>query len=252
LPLFIVHPVGGNVMCYIELCKWIDEDRPIYGVQQAEINEDISEQFIAHMAAHYVKEIRRIQTKGPYYLAGWSLGGVLAEEMAYQLEQQGEEIKFLGLIDSYPNLRKWVEELNQAELLLGFADDLSGRYGVTLDIDKNVFNQMNQEQQLHYIFDKVKTHHLVSMDDSFKDFCKLVFQAEQNIKAALLHHPHQVNCKITTFQVRKTMQALQNVNPWESYSKNKIQLFLLPGDHYSILAKHYAKKLAQKINKILK
>jgi thioesterase domain-containing protein len=53
------------------------------------------------MAASYLKMIKAHQSDGPYYLLGWSLGGALAMEIAYQLETAGEKIAFLGLIDSY-------------------------------------------------------------------------------------------------------------------------------------------------------
>jgi thioesterase domain-containing protein len=97
-PLFLVHPVGGNVACYIELARQLDLGRPVYGLQAGAASHDS----IEAMAAAYLAAVREAQASGPYHLAGWSLGGVVAYEMAQQLRRAGEEVAFVGLIDSYP------------------------------------------------------------------------------------------------------------------------------------------------------
>jgi thioesterase domain-containing protein len=51
------------------------------------------------MAADYLKEIRALQPEGPYFLGGFSLGGLVAFEMAQQLRQQGQAVALLVLID---------------------------------------------------------------------------------------------------------------------------------------------------------
>jgi amino acid adenylation domain-containing protein len=96
-PLFLVHPVGGNVACYLELARQLDLGRPVYGLQAG----PASHSGIEAMAAAYLAAVREVQASGPYHLAGWSLGGVVAYEMAQQLRRAGEEVDFLGLIDSY-------------------------------------------------------------------------------------------------------------------------------------------------------
>ena len=116
-PLFLVHPIGGNVLCYVELSKHLPPEQPLYGLQASGIEpgSDAS-QSISKMARRYVEAIRRVQPRGPYHIGGWSLGGVIAFEMACQLEAQGLEAGSVLLLDSAA-LRGGVETELPVELL---------------------------------------------------------------------------------------------------------------------------------------
>jgi thioesterase domain-containing protein/acyl carrier protein len=99
-PLFLLHAVDGDAFTYSELVKSLGVERPIYGFQ-ANYKVDYEEQDfkVENMARKYIKELRDVQPHGPYYLSGFSLGGVIAYEMAQQLKALGEETVFLGVID---------------------------------------------------------------------------------------------------------------------------------------------------------
>jgi thioesterase domain-containing protein/acyl carrier protein len=99
-PLFCVHPVGGTVACYAELARRL-EDRPLYGLQVIGLEgESAPLTRVEDMARAYVAALREVQPTGPYLLAGWSTGGVLAFEMARQLTQAGEAVARVLLLDS--------------------------------------------------------------------------------------------------------------------------------------------------------
>jgi amino acid adenylation domain-containing protein len=137
-PLFCVHPIGGNVLCYVELSRHLGKDHPFYGLQSRglhiPIHRDIS---VEEMAAEYIEAIQAIQPAGPYRLGGWSFGGVVAAEMARQLEEQGNQIELLVLIDSRaPSLDSddiySRSEEDAMELVSAFLADLSGLAGTEL------------------------------------------------------------------------------------------------------------------------
>jgi thioesterase domain-containing protein/acyl carrier protein len=96
-PLFCVHPVGGNVGCYVPLARELGETIPLWGIQA--VSGDDDEVTIAGLARRYVAAIRERDARGPYRLAGWSMGGVIAYEMAQQLHAAGERVASLVLID---------------------------------------------------------------------------------------------------------------------------------------------------------
>src|SRR5439155_9898928 len=77
-------------------------DQPFYGLQSRGLNGEAPQTRIEDMAAHYIKELRKMQPLGPYFLGGRSLGGIIAYEMACQLRAQGHEIGLLAVLDSYP------------------------------------------------------------------------------------------------------------------------------------------------------
>jgi thioesterase domain-containing protein len=99
-PLYLAHPIGGDVQQYRELVPLLREDRPVIALQNLDQGNGGREYAtLDEMAAHYVKAISTAQPDGPYFIGGWSMGGVLAFEMAAQLKTQGKEVPFLVMID---------------------------------------------------------------------------------------------------------------------------------------------------------
>jgi thioesterase domain-containing protein/acyl carrier protein len=103
-PLFCAHPAGGLSWNYAGLMREIEAERPIYGLQAPGVAHDVPyATSIEEMAEDYVNAIQRIQPQGPYNLLGWSFGGVAAYAMACRLQERGEHVSFLGIMDSYPS-----------------------------------------------------------------------------------------------------------------------------------------------------
>ncbi|WP_051468275.1 non-ribosomal peptide synthetase [Actinomadura oligospora] len=100
-PLFFVHPAGGLAWGYLQFQAHLPADQPVYGLQSRVFTGAEPAADVASLAADYVELIRTVRPHGPYHLAGWSLGGLIAYEMACLLQAQGEEIGMLALIDSY-------------------------------------------------------------------------------------------------------------------------------------------------------
>jgi aspartate racemase len=102
-PLFLVHGWGGDVFVFLDLARLLPPDQPIYGIQAVGLDGKSPRHIcIEEMAAHYVKEIVSFQPDGPIYLAGFSMGGVIAYEMARQLHRLGRRVAMLALLDSGP------------------------------------------------------------------------------------------------------------------------------------------------------
>jgi amino acid adenylation domain-containing protein len=100
-PFFCIHPAGGEVLCYRPLALYLGTDQPFYGIQSLGLDGTQPPLTrIEEMAEFYIKEIQTIQPNGPYYLGGFSLGGIIAHEMARQLRQQGQDIGIIAVLDS--------------------------------------------------------------------------------------------------------------------------------------------------------
>jgi thioesterase domain-containing protein len=100
-PLFCIHWAGGHVVIYRDLARHLGPDQPVYGLQALGIDgRRAPHTRLEDMAAHYVQEVRRLQPFGPYHLAGASMGGKIAFEMAHQIMEQGERVGLLALIDT--------------------------------------------------------------------------------------------------------------------------------------------------------
>jgi thioesterase domain-containing protein/acyl carrier protein len=100
-PLFCVHPAGGLANAYVQLARQLGPDQPLYAFQAAGFEErHQGPTSIEAMAAAYISGLRAVAPAGPYRLLGWSLGGLIAYEMAQQLVSAGQTVSFLALLDS--------------------------------------------------------------------------------------------------------------------------------------------------------
>ncbi|HSU17357.1 amino acid adenylation domain-containing protein, partial [Longimicrobium sp.] len=99
-PLFLVHDGWGAVAYAQALHHHLDEELPVYALPPVS-REELPLHTVEGMAARLVRMVREVQPVGPYRLAGWSFGGVLAWEMAAQLVGQDQAVEFLGMIDTY-------------------------------------------------------------------------------------------------------------------------------------------------------
>ncbi|MER5213144.1 SDR family NAD(P)-dependent oxidoreductase [Streptomyces sp. NPDC002838] len=99
-PLFLVHPSGGDVLCYGELAKPLTDGRRVVALADPALTGGTAAEDIAGMAEQYLAALRPYQANGPYLLGGWSMGGTLAHAMACELERRGERTDLLLMIDS--------------------------------------------------------------------------------------------------------------------------------------------------------
>ncbi|EOM2810987.1 thioesterase domain-containing protein, partial [Serratia marcescens] len=101
--LFCLHPASGFAWQYSGLSRYLPGSYPIIGLQSPRPDGAIATcEDIEQMVDRHLANLRRLQPQGPYYLLGYSLGGTLAHSMAARLQQQGEEVAFLGMLDTYP------------------------------------------------------------------------------------------------------------------------------------------------------
>ncbi len=101
-PLYIVHGSGLTVLVFHSLAKGLDTNQPVYGLQARGLN-GVDEPFdtMEDIAACYISEILEQNPDGPYNLAGYSFGGIVAFEMAKQLEVMGKQVNMLAIFDTY-------------------------------------------------------------------------------------------------------------------------------------------------------
>ncbi|MCD2104700.1 amino acid adenylation domain-containing protein [Rhodococcus erythropolis] len=96
-PLFCVHPVSGIAWCYVGLVGRL-EGRRVYGIQATGAGELPGT--VAELASGYVDAVRMVQPSGEYHLLGWSAGGTIALEMACQLEEAGDLVGSVAMLDA--------------------------------------------------------------------------------------------------------------------------------------------------------
>ena len=101
-PLFCVHPAVGVSWVYSGLLRYLEPDRPVYGLQSRRFTDPAAEPGIDEMVGDYLARIRSVQPEGPYHLLGWSFGGNVVHALAARLQAEGERVSLLAVLDGYP------------------------------------------------------------------------------------------------------------------------------------------------------
>ena len=102
--LFCIHPAGGLSWCYGTLARALATPRTVHGLQAPALALDggAPAASLADMARGYADQVQSLQDEGPYHLAGWSVGGILAQAVAAELQARGQAVGILALLDAYP------------------------------------------------------------------------------------------------------------------------------------------------------
>jgi len=115
-PLFLVHPVSGQIAIFVAMVAGLDPNQPVYAFESNAQYPDETPS-IEELAQTYIGLMKQQQPTGPYCLAGPSMGGWIAFEMALQLTANGEEVAFMAAIDSAPKARLTTLAMGDAPIL---------------------------------------------------------------------------------------------------------------------------------------
>lgn len=235
-PLFFVHAVGGQVMGYAELSRELGLEQPFYGLQSPPADffrgSDAS---IARMATLYIREIRTVQPYGPYLLGGWSMGGLVAWEMAHQLVKQGETIGLLALIDtaSPPKYRKESDKADEASMLASFAIEMSRLVGKDTRPLATEFSLLTHQEQWKVVQEVLTSYGVLSPEMAHAEMAALLDVFTRNSFAANRYIASPNNQQIVFFQASQTPEHL--IEPWTTLAGGGIHFHSVPGDHFTIL-----------------
>ncbi len=125
LPLFCVHQHSGQIFCYQALARRLGTEQPVYGLRPEASHLRSRLDRIEDIAGRYVEAIRGLQPAGPYHVAGYCFGGILAYEIACQLHATGQQVALLALVEA--------ERPDAARGLLARAQRAARRVVVELD-----------------------------------------------------------------------------------------------------------------------
>ncbi|MGH9763717.1 MAG: thioesterase domain-containing protein, partial [Blastocatellia bacterium] len=147
-PFFCVHPVGGNVLRYRDLARYLGEDQPFYGLEAPGLADDRNHYvLIENLASYYIDAIKRIQATGPYLLGGHSFGGLVAFEMSQQLASEGQKVGLLALIDT-PSPLYIDKPTDDSILFSGRVREIGTQMGVDLRISPEEIAELTREEQI--------------------------------------------------------------------------------------------------------
>ena len=237
--LFFVHPAGGNVLCYQALANTLKQ--PFYGLQAAGLEGECAPcDDLEHMAQRYVAEIRKVQTQGPYVMGGWSSGGMIAFEMARQLEASGQVVSRIMMFDSPAPTQN--EPVNDATLLLWFLEDLN--IGFPLE-QLSITELQSIDPAMHFVYltEKVDVQHELPAGITL-DNLKVYFEVFKGIvRAGRKYTPQMISADILLLRAGEGRVSEFADHPdhqdvewgWNRLTTGKVTAKFCPGTHYTLL-----------------
>ena len=253
-PFFCVHPIGGNVVCYAELARQLGPEQPFYAFQTPQPGEDRKLSTIENLAAHYLEYLPEIQPRGPYRLGGWSMGGVIAFEMARRLVDRGEGVELVALIDSFaPSGLREPENLNDKVLIASLIEDLEGLSGRSYGLSLDSLRQATRDEALGVVLDRMKSLDLAPRDFGLSELCDLVEVYQANLMALMNYKPQRYSGRVTLFRARPSIseQNPDSTLGWSHLAAGGVEVHEMETDHYSIIAEPSVRSLAARLNERL-
>jgi amino acid adenylation domain-containing protein len=241
-PLFCIHPAGGGVLGYYELARHLGQDQPVYGLQALGLNGEREPLIrIEEMASHYIEALQRVQPQGPYCLAGHSMGGVVAFEMALQLRKHGHEVALIAMLDSWAPAHTLEEDA--ASVLAQFARDLN------LPISVDDLRLVGSDKQLNYFLEQARIAGAIPPDVGLLQARRVLHIYTTNIQAVRNYRPQTSPCQITLFRAQEWVADTSH-DPtlgWSKLVMGGIDVHMVPGDHHTMIHEPHVKILAEQL-----
>ncbi|MEM1391727.1 MAG: AMP-binding protein, partial [Cyanobacteria bacterium P01_H01_bin.150] len=267
-PLFFVGGEGGNVLCFQGLAQHLG-NQPFYGLEPPGL-DGVTEPLgsIEEIASHYIKTIKSIQSVGPYYLGGHSFGGTVAFEMAQQLQNQGEEIAYIAILDSDPP----TTEINHEDNILNRDDDarwinelvpmIEELFETNLQISDETLASIPPEKQLNYFKQQLEMVGILPPQSDIKLVRGLLQVYKTQSQIEIDYIPQNTKpTPITLFCAQEADSGEEDCNRllesqnaalgWNQLSQQEVEIHTVPGNHISILNEPHVKELAQTLQKSL-
>lgn len=266
--LFFVHAGNGEITNYQTLCQLLNKDYSYYGVRYLTNSTAPQNKTIPEIAGHYIEQLRTVQRRGPYYLCGWCIGGTIVFEMARQLEEAGEQVALVALINSigprvWDNTRPYSAE-TELDLLQSF---LNGK------TDFSAANNLTLQEIWQSGIDTLQTIPQAAQNIRLlipSDVSLAIPNFENTDIATLIRYVNIIRTlhnarafykptgllktKINFFEVSANDVIADkdaNLNSWQRYCTDSIKRIPIEGDHFSIFGVPYIKAFAEALNSVL-
>ncbi|QUY44849.1 hypothetical protein I1H34_12665 [Acaryochloris marina S15] len=261
-PLFCIHSVEPSILHYRYISNYLDTDQPFYALQPPALcsSDEILFASIEEMALYYANEIQKFQPQGPYFLTGHSMGGVIAYEVACKLQGKGEEVAFLGLIDSFaPQYHKHDTSSTKIfyQLFIHCRNIIrvspKRKIGYIIErlkyvIPNSIWSILNK-QSIFEIIDISVHNELTDIYQNLPIYKKIKQAHYKAYKKYIPTHLYSGSIFLYRATERPTTIRYYSALGWEKYLSENIEIIEVPGNHNAIVHEPYVKVLARKIQK---
>lgn len=252
VPLFLIHGGGLNILLFKSISEYFDEDQPVYGIQALGLNHETNiPSTIESIAKRYVDEIVELYPEGPYAIAGYSLGGFMAFEMARQLKQMGKELKFVGIMDTYAG-----NNLDEGGVLSRSVKKVARQFRKIPFFTKSFIVNPKETYEYQKIvtqrrLEKIASSGTVIPKDTFTEYEAGIYRKYSDALDVFLLTP--LDIEITLFRVEKRLYFLDDLVylGWGKFALKGVKIEPVPGDHKTFLYPPNSQRFAQILQRSL-
>jgi len=245
-PIFAVHAVFGDVLCYQHLARHLGPDQPLFGVEAHGLTgERAPLESIEEMAKEYVLAIRAARARGPYVLSGYSFGGYVALEMARQLTAAGEEVEPLVVLGTPPP-SSLASPLNE-EAMKAYNRALAGALETGGRMTIAELRAVHDDWILDFLADRLgfADGRVLEADDLQRMEIHLA-----NMRAGWKHRVVSYPGKLVVFQTSDILLLRLPEPKWESVCE-RLEIVPVPGTHRTLLDEPYVEAVAKQLSRVL-
>ncbi|KAG1880976.1 atromentin synthetase [Suillus subluteus] len=240
-PIFFVHPGVGEVLIFVNLAKYFQNERPFYALR-ARGFEPGHPFFTSmdEMVSTYAAAVKRTQPTGPYAISGYSYGGVVAFEVAKRLEGMGDEVKFVGLINIPPHIADRMHEIDWTGGML----NLSYFLGLVTKQDANdltpTLRPLSRKEQLEVVWKLSPPDRLIELQLTQEKLDHWVDIAGSLIECGKEYNPGGSVSALDVFYAiplkgTKADWLNKQLKPWDGFSRGQATYTDVPGQHYTLM-----------------
>ncbi|MES1245198.1 MAG: amino acid adenylation domain-containing protein, partial [Acidobacteriota bacterium] len=243
-PFFCVHPAGGDVLAFAALARALGAGRPFYGLQSRGLDGGEPLSTIEDMAAAYIGEIRTVQPEGPYLLGGWSLGSLIAFEMARQL---GEEVALLAVLDSSPSIAGGPQP-DDVAILLDVASYVEQFWKASLGLTREDLEDLEPAARVDLLAGRLQAADLLPPEAGADRVRRILAVYKANGQAVSRYEPAFYPGRVTLFKATATPVPDGGEDyGWGPLSGQPVEVCAVPGSHTGILTEPHVQALAQEL-----
>ncbi len=251
-PLFCIHGGDGGVFFYNELGQHLPADRPMFAIESPALatQEMVSSVPVGETAATYAAEIRRHQPTGPYFLAGYSYGGLLVYEIARLFIAQGESIAFAGLFDTV-NPATRIREYSLFERMDVFWND-NGESGVIGKITRMI-RRAKEGIATHLRFkSEIRRVESAGITPPHSEL-RMLQVREAHWKSMMEFEPQPLDCHITLFKSDTTNDKFDIPKDYGwTPMVTSLEIIEVPGRHLTMFSGLHVANLAKQVQRCLR
>lgn len=242
-PLFMVHPVGGDVLCYADLARTLSEKYAIYGIRSKGLDGTTPPyQSFDEMLKDYLDGIFQHQTHGPYRLLGQSIGGILCHALAGKLESMGHEVADVIMLDTY-SPRHLKSANSSASEILGSALGVSLTDSSTADLSQAP--EADTDSYITKLYQMGQQSGIVPNDLTIQLFSALYRVSIQNHTFASQYEVENITANVHHFTAADNVTGVNSGASWAGILN--LDSINVPGGHESMMQGSNAPELADRI-----